>query len=242
MYYIETVLYFLSTYSIVILPVLFATVLLYGLANWLANPYRKQNKKLSACYRGVFSYPDKISRYADKLPEDYRRQWRVVVNCDAKPSLVFEFVPKKKRSHLLWLFILAAVVSTMYVAVFFLAQPYFSYLVFQFVFWMGFALVTVVNIVVKNSQESKARKIFAKLITQFNRSYPIKCDTVEDTVNQLQQLNRHEVNDDIVVKASELLRNKGLETNRSVDQQRRINNALNGLLQAYSRNALHNKV
>ena len=241
MHYINTVLNFLNDYSIIILPVLFATVILYGLANWLSNPYRKQNKKLSVCFKGIVSYPEKAAKYIDKLPEDYRRQWRVCINCDAKPSLVFEFVSKRKHLHLLWLFVLAAIVSAAYIAVFFMTAAYYSYLVFQVVFWLAFGLVMIANKAVNRCQQRRARKIFARLVTQINRIAPIKSDVVEDTVKQLQQLKRHDVNDTIVGKASELLRNKGLETNRSVDQQRRLNSALNGLLQAYSRNALHNK-
>ena len=236
--YINTVLNFLNDHSIIILPILFATVFLFGLANWLTNPYRKQNKKFSACFRNVCAYPDKIAKYVDKLPEDYRRQWRVVINCEAKPSLAFEFVTKRKRWHLLWLFVLSAVVSALYVAVFIVTERYFSYLVFQVVFWLAFGLVMVANKAVKVSQERHSRKIFARLVAQFNRCVPITSDVVEETVKQLQQLNRHEVNDTIVGKASELLRNKGLGTNRTVEEQRKINSALNGLLQAYSRNAM----
>ena len=241
MYYINTVLDFLNAHSIVILPVLFSTVFLYGLANWIANPYRKQNKKLTACYRGICAYPDKVVKYAEKLPEPYRRQWRVSFNCQAKPALTFEFVPKRKRAHLLWLFVLSATVSASYVAVFVMKQRYFSYLIFQVVLWLAFGLVTVANKAVRKSQERCARKFFARLVTQINRCAPIKRDAVEDTVKQLLQLNRHEVNDAIVGKASELLRNKGLETTRTVEQQRKINSALNGLLQAYSRNSLRSK-
>ena len=240
--YINTVLNFLNAYSIIILPILFATVFLYGLINWLTNPYRKQNRKFASCYRGACAYPDKVVKYADKLPEEYRRQWRVCVNCGAKPSLAFEFVPKRKRLRLLWLFVIAAVVSATYVAVFFVTQRYFSYLVFQVVFWLAFGLVTVINIVVKNSQVKRARKIFARLIAQFNKCAPFTSNSVEDTVKQLQQLNKHEVNDIVVGRASELLHRKGLETNRTVDEQRKINSALNGLLQAYSRNSLRHKV
>ena len=239
--YINTVLNFLNAYSIIILPILLATVLLFGLVNWLVNPYRKQNRKLTACFKGICSYPDKVAKYADKLPEDYRRQWRVVINCGVKPSLAFEFVVKHKRSHLLWLFVLAAAVSASYIAVFFVTERYFSYLVFQFVFAMAFGLVLVANRAVKNCQERRARRILGKLISQLNKCVPIDSDVVEDTVKQLQQLNRHEVNDTIVGRASELLRNKGLETNRSVEDQRKLNSALNGLLQAYSRNALRYK-
>ena len=241
MNYINTVLDFLSEYSIIILPILFSTVFLYGLANWFTNPYRKQNRTLLACYKGAVSYPDKISKYADRLPQEYRRQWRVVVNCGAKPALVFEFVAKRKRLRLLWLVAMSAIVGTAYVAVYFVTQRYFSYLIFQVVFWLAFGLVTVANKAVKNSQERYARKIFAKLVAQFNRCAPVKSDVVDETVKQLQQLNRHEVGDEAVGKASELLRNKGLTTNRTVEEQRRINSALNGLLQAYSRNSLHKR-
>ena len=237
MYYINTVLDFLNAYSIFILSVSLATVFLYGTVNWLTNPYRKQNKKLSNCYKSVCAYPDKIAKYAEKLPNDYRRQWRILVNCEAKPSLVFEFVPKRKRTHLLWLFVIAALVSATYVAVFFVTAHHLSYLVFQVVFWLAFGLVTVAGKAIQINQETRARKIFARLVTQFNRCAPIKCDVVEETVKQLQRLKHHEVNDDIVGKASALLRNKGLETNRTVEEQRRINSALNGLLQAYSRNS-----
>ena len=241
MNFIDTVFNILNAFSVIILPALFATVFLYGLANWLTNPYRKQNRKLSSCYKSVCAYPDKVAKYVDKLPEEYRRQWRVVINCEAKPSLVFEFVQKRKRCRLLWLFVIAGIVSATYVAVFFVTAHYFSYLVFQFVFWLAFGLVTVANKAVKASQEKRARKIFARLVAQFNRCVPIKSDVVEETVKQLQQLNSHQVDDVIVGKASELLRGKGLEASRSVDQQRRLNSALNGLLQAYSRNSLRNK-
>ena len=237
MYYINTVLSFLNNHSVIILPVLFATVIIYGLANWLTNPYRKQNKRLASCCRGVCAYPDKAAKYADKLPEEYRRQWRVCVNCGAKPSLVFEFVAKRKRLRLLWLFVLAALVSATYVAVFFVTQRYFSYLVFQLVFWLAFALVTVINVVVKRCQTKRARKTFARFVAQLNQCAPFTSSEVEDTVKQLQQLNKHRVNDVIVGKASQLLHSKGLENNRTVDEQRKINSALNGLLQAYSRNA-----
>ena len=241
--YINTVLNFLNANSVIILPILLATVILYGLANWLTNPYRKQNKKFAASYKSVCAYPDKVAKYAEKLPEDYRRQWRILLNCgSATPALVFEFVKKRKRARLLWLFVLAAIINVTYVAVFFVAERNFSYLIFQVVFWLAFGLVIVANKAVCKKQEKRARQIFAKFVTQVNRSAPLHSDTVDQTVKQLQQFNRHEVNDSVVGQASELLRNKGLDQNRSVEQQRKLNGALNGLLQAYSRGAQRNKV
>lgn len=238
MNYINTVFNFLNEYSVIILPVLFATVLLYGVANWLTDPYRKQNKKLIACYKGVCSFPDKVAKYADKLPDDYRRQWRVVINCEVKPSLAFEFVPKRRNLRLLWFLVVSAVVSTAYIAVFFMTERYYSYLVFQGVYWLAFTLVTIINHAVNSHQQKRARKIFARLVTQLNRCVPIRSESVEETVRQLQQLNNCMVDDTIIGKASELLRKKGLETNRTVDEQRMINNALNSLLQSYSRQTM----
>ena len=239
--YIITVLEFFNDYSGIILPILLAAPLLFGFAYWLANPYRKQNKKLNACYKAICANPDRVTKYADKLPQDYRRQWRVVLNCGVKPSLAFEFVPKNKRLRLLWLFVLAAIVGCVYIAVFFVVQQSYAYLVFQGVFQLAFGLVLVVNRAVNRHQEKRARRIFARLASQLNRCVPIKGAAIEETVKQLRQLNRHEVNDAIVGRASELLRNKGLEANRTVEEQRKLNSALNGLLQAYSRKALNNK-
>ena len=240
--YINTVLNFLNSYGAIILPVLFATVFLFGLANWLANPYRKQNKKLLACYKGVCAYPDKVVKYADKLPEEYRRQWRAAVNCGVKPALVFEFVVKRKRTRLLWLWIVAALVSASYVAVYFVTARNISYLVFQVVLYLAFGLVVVANKAVRIRQERHARKVFGRLVSQLNRCVPVVSEVVDSTVKQLQRLNKHPVTDAVVGKASELLRQKGLETNRTVDEQRRINSALNGLLQAYSRNASNSHI
>ena len=237
MSYINTVLNFLNANSIIVLSVTFAVVFLFGVVNFITNPYRKQNKKLTAVYKGVFSCPDKVSKHVDKLPEDYRRQWRVVTNCGVKPSLAFEFVKKRKRLHLLWLFVLAAVVSATYIAVFFVTERYVSYLVFQVVFWLAFVLVMLVNKAVKNSQERRARRVLAKLVAQLNSCAPLQRDAVDTTVKQLQRLNRFDVNDGVVQKASELLHSKGLEKTRTVEEQRKINSALNGLLQAYSRSA-----
>ena len=238
MTYITTVLNFLNDYSIIILPILYMALFVYAIVNWVDNPYRRQNKKLVACYKGLCAYPDKLAKYAGMLPEDYRRQWRACVNSNTKPSLVFEFVPKRKSARMLWLFVPVALVGLVYVAVFFVTKAYYSYLIFQLVFWLTFGLVTVASKAVERHQTKRAKQLFAKLVTMLNRTTPLtSSEVLEDTVKQLQKLNKHQVNDSVIGKASELLRNKGLDTSRSVEQQRKLNNALNGLLQAYSRNA-----
>ena len=237
MYYIETVLNFLDRYSLVILPILFAVLPFFGVINWISSVYRRQNKKINAVYRGLLAKPDKINLLTYLLPEDYRRQWRAFINSGAdKASTVFEFVKKDKRPRLLWLVIVAAMVSSVYIAVFVLVARRYSYLIFQAVYMLAFGLVMVANGAVARCQQRKAKRLFARLVAELNKCY-VRGGVEQDAVKELKQLNKHYVNDEVVDKASELLRNKGLETNRTVEQQRKLNRALNGLLQAYARNA-----
>ncbi|MCH5151774.1 MAG: hypothetical protein J1F65_03855 [Clostridiales bacterium] len=240
MKYIETVLNFLNGYAIVILPILFAVVPFFGVVNWASNVYRRQNRKIKACYRGICAKPDKAELIACLLPEDYRRQWRAFVNSKAdKASLVFEFVKKDKRPRLLWLVIVAAICSSAYIAVFFFVAQHFSYLIFQAVYMLAFGLVMVINSAVGRHQERKAKRIFARLVAELNKCYVrgVGKAQTRDPSTEIKQLSKQYVNGDVVDKASELLHDKGLETDRTVEQQRKLNKALNGLLQAYARNA-----
>ena len=239
MSYICKFLSFLNDYSMVILPILFGALLLFGVINWLTNPYRKQNKKFVSCIRAIRVHPDKAPTYVFSLPDDYRRQWRAFVNSGTdKPSLAFEFVRKSKRLRALWLFIATIIVSATYIGVFALIEHNYVYWVFQGVLMMAFALIMIVNRVIKLRYERKAKQYFARFVALLNKVTPKTNTTiVEETVHQLKKLNRQEVNDEAVGKASELLRDKGLDTNRTVEQQRKLNNALNGLLQAYAKGA-----
>lgn len=239
MFYILKALHFLNDYSLVILPTVFVALHVFGFANWLSNPYRKQNKKMIACAKSVRAYPDKAPTYVHSLPDEYRRQWRAFVNCGTdKPALVFEFVPLTKKFCARWFFVITTTISSLYVAVFVLIEHSLAYLMFQLVYMLTFALIMIVNKVVSQRYERHARQLFAQFVTTLNRATPKSSGTVvEDTVRQLKQLNRQEVNDEVVGKASELLRNKGLENDRTVTQQRKLNNALNSLLQAYANGA-----
>ena len=237
MSYICKGLSFLNDYSMVILPILFVTLHVFGVVNWLANPYRKQNKKIASCIRAIRVHPDKAPTYVCTLPDDYRRQWRAFVNSGTdKPSLAFEFVPKSKKLRALWLFLATIVVSSTYIGVFALIERNYVYLVFQGALMMAFGLIMIVNKVIALRYERKAKQYFARFVALLNKVTPKSNTTiVEETVQQLKKLNRQEVNDEAVGKASELLRDKGLDTNRTVEQQRKLNNALNGLLQAYAK-------
>ncbi len=237
--YLIKALQFIEAYDFILLPLIALALVLFGVCNWSRNVYRKQNKKITACCRKVASYPAKTEQHIAGLPDEYRRQWRAYKNSKAaKPSLTFEFVPLKRRLILVPLFCLAAIVSALYVVVFAFNLAHVDYLIFQIVFWLGFVLSLIVNRLIAKRKQYKAKQIFARLVSELNRSADYTADNsqaVEQTVKKLQQLNKCEVTGAVLTRASELLHSKGLDTNRSVAQQRKLNTALNGLLQSYSR-------
>lgn len=239
MAYLNFILQFIEAYDCILLPLIALSLVLFGVVNWSRNVYRKNNKKIAACCRKVASYPHKTAQYVNSLPAEYRRQWRAYQNSKAsKPSLTFEFVPLKRRIVLVREFCFGALLSALYVVAFAFDLSHTDYLIFQIVFWLGFALALVVNKLISRRKEYKAKQIFAKLVAELNRSVDYtadKSEEVDNTVKKLQQLNKCEVTGAVLTRASELLRSKGLDTNRSAAQQRKLNLALNGLLQSYAK-------
>ncbi len=244
MYYLMKIFTLMDTYRIWVLGALFGALTLFALINWLRNPYVRQNKKLAACTLNIRSYPAKTALYMAALPNEYRRQWRAFVNCGTdKPALVFEFVPLKKRVTALWLLIVTSVATAAYIGVFALVRQNFVYIIIQAVFWLTFTLFMIIDRAISKKYTRRAKQIFAKFVSQLTACTPKSHETeIDDTVKALTKLNKAEVTDATVGKASEILQSKGLSENRTVEEQRRINLALNGLLQAYAKNAQHKPV
>ena len=239
MEYIYIVLNFLNEYQVYVLSATMIALWIYAFVNWSRNPYRRQNKKIAYCSRIVSAYPARAQLYANLLPEVYRRQWRAFVNSGAdKPSRVFEFVTIRSRMRLIWLLVVSIAVSLSYIAVFALVNPQMGYLIYQVAFMLSFALIIIAYKAICRKNERQARQIFARLLSLLNRvaSLPKDKDAIiDETVKKLNSLKNGAVTDAIVGEASALLRGKGLEGERSVEQQRKLNTALNGLLQAYAR-------
>ncbi len=243
MVYLEKIMQFLVAYDVIILPCLFAAVWVFGAANWCKNVYRRQNKKLRLCCSNVLMNPKYTGVYMAMLPEEYRRQWRAYVNSKAeRPSLVFEFVPRKNKVIFLHLFVACALVSCVYFAIFVLDVSHKHYAVFQAAYWLAFVVVMLVNKFLFAKKEKRARQLFGKLVAQLNATRDIsEKESNEHLVKSLNNLKKESAADFALEKASALLRQSGLENTRTPQQQRQINAALNGLLQAYSRNAAHSK-
>lgn len=239
MYYVLRVLNILNNHRVFIIGSIFCALIVFALINWLHNPYRKQNKRIRSCTRCFNAYPDKVTFYSRNLPEEYRRQWRAFVNCGTdKPALVFEFAPIKQRILALWIFVGAACLQTAYIAVYFVVNANTAFWIMQPMFWLSFMLILLMRKLIFRGNERRAKQVFAHFVTSLSRATPPHPSTVvHDTVKQLNQLNRQQVNDETVGKACEILRSKGLDQPRTVEEQRRINMALNGLLQSYAQNA-----
>lgn len=241
MLYLQT-LDFLSANDVYILSALFVAVWIFGAVYWIKNPYRKQNKKFNLCQFKIVANPKLAWLYVADVPEEYCRQWRAYVNSGAaRPSLVFEFVPKKNKIWLLPCFVWCAVVSTCYIVLFALDTSHKEYLVFQAAFWLAFVVVMLVGKILFVKKEKRARQTFGKFVCQLNAIKDISQNDV-GVAQRIAEMKKLETSKSTLEKASELLRKSGLESARTVEQQRQINNALNGLLQAYSRKAAKTKM
>ncbi len=239
MNYINTIMNFLTQYDYIILPVISGILVLFAVVNFCKNVYRKQNKKIVAVTRKLCSFPHNMEQYSKGLPKEYRRQWRAYVNSKAKqPSTVFEFARIANKIYLLRLVILAALINTVYIAIFALNTSRIEYLVYQIVFWLAFTLVLVADRAIYKTHERKAKNIFARFANELNRIVPkeqTKEEHFDETIKELKQLKRCEPTNAIFDRAADLLRDKGLHGERTVEEQRKLNGAINGLLQSYTK-------
>lgn len=238
MNYIKDFIQLLTQYDYILLPCISGALFLFCIVNFCKNVYRKQNRKIISVTRKICSYPHKAAQYANGLPQEYQRQWRTYVNSNAdQPSLVFEFAPIKNRLLFVRLLIIAAMASSCFIAAFVFDTSRIDYLIFQIVFWLAFTLVLVTSKLIHKCRERKAKKIFARLINELNRSLTkeqTKQAQFDETVSQLHQLQKCKPTNAVFERASELLHSKGLDGERSIDDQRKLNGALNGLLQSYT--------
>lgn len=239
MKYIKLILDFVTLYDYLILPAISLALALFCIANFCKNLYRKQNKKNLSVTRKICSFPHKTAQFVNNLPQEYRRQWRAYENSNAQqPSLIFEFVPVKNHIRLIRLFILAAIACCCYLVAFIFDTRHTDYLIFQIVFWLAFTLIMIADSLLFKLHERKAKQIFARLVSELNRSSSreqTKEERLGDTLKEINELKKCQPTNAVFERASQLLNDKGLNSDRTVDQQRKLNNALNGLLQSYTK-------
>jgi len=247
---------FFVNYDVFILPIAFALVWVFGIINFCKNCYRKQNKKINACRTRLLKNNSQAALVMCSAPAEYRRQWRAFVASGAqKPSQTFEFVPHKNRKSGVILVVLGALVACVYLAIFAWDTSRYLYVAFSAAFWLAFAIVMVVNALLFRRKEKRARQTFGKFVAQLNAVVAMQGDAVTDAARKqsfapqkatpkqqtvAQQIKSIKRSDNVgasaLQKASQVLRQNGLNGTRTAHEQRQINYALNGLLQAYSRN------
>ena len=243
MSYITATIDFLIAYDVFILPAAFALVWIFGIINFSKNAYRKQNKKINAVRYKLLRNNCQVSAVMNSAPEEYRRQWRAFVGSGAqKPSQTFEFVPVKNRKTGIALLILGALISCAYLAIFITDISRREYLVFQIAFWLAFLLVLIINKIVFKRKEKRARQTFGKFVAQLNavvamkgRDTAVEQPPKQTVAQQIQTVKKQNTGNEALHKASQILRQSGLNATRTAYEQRQINYALYGLLQAYSR-------
>ena len=242
MSYLVAIRDFCLQYDIFLLPAAFLLVWVFGIVNFCKNTYRKQNKKLNLCRAQLLKNNCNVSAAMCNLPTEYRRQWRAYVGSGAeKPSQTFEFAPKKNKKVGIILVILGALIAAVYLAIFVADTTRRDYLVFQIAFYLALCVTLVVNKLLFRRKEKRARQTFGKFVAQLNAVVASKGRNAvagqrKDTVaEQIKQVKRKSVGNEAIEKASQILRQNGLNANRTAYEQRQINYALNGLLQAYSR-------
>ena len=237
---LEWLMAFVVKNDVAVMISLFALLFVWGLCNVCPNVYRKQVAAMEKCRRLAIADPERIPLHVRFLPDEYRRQWRAYVRAKAeKPSLTFEFVPVKRRWQLMGLFFVMLFLSAFLFGTFVPNEGKESYVIFQIAYGNAIALTFVVAGVADARKERKARFAFGKLVAELNRHLDVKEDQkqkLDETVRKINDLKCGPVTENTLNRAAEILKNKGLEENRSAADQRKLNTALNMLLQAYARN------
>lgn len=239
MRFLQQAVDFVTANDVAVMIGAFVLLILWAIGNVLPNVYRKQVAAMEKCRRLIIADPDKTALHVRFLPDEYRRQWRAFVRTKAeKPSLAFEFVRLHRRWQLWGLFGLAVFCSAFLFGLFVPDESNTSYVVFQIAFGNAVALSFVIICAIDARKERLARFAFGRLVAELNKHLDLNAaekQDFEDTVRRINDLNRIPVTQNTLGRAAEILKTKGLDENRTASQQRKLNLALNSLLQAYAR-------
>lgn len=228
---------FLQMHSSILFAGTFASLTIFFVANLLNNPYRKDNKRLNAFVRKTLFDTSATGENLRLLPEAYRRQWRAYLHGNAaSPSVIFEFAAVCFRPVLLSLYALSCLASVAYLILFISRPVAREYLAFPLLFGMCSAYMFTVLHYTQKANKQRAIRLFGKAVAILNKYARLGKSNVADTdktVAELNKLRSYAATDELLQRASQILREGCPAEQRSPDDQRRINLALNGLLQAH---------
>ena len=230
-------LQFFNTYSDFFAAGMFLSLFFVAIANWTYNPYARQNRRLDKCSRTMTLRPDHVFDQPKLLSGDYRRQWRAYVNsCVGKPSVVFEFVPKRYRIRCVRLLFLSALVAVCFAVSFAFSLSYRDILFFA-VYAFALMVALLLNRAFFRTRERRAKRKFGKFVALLNKrngSVAPPTSNLSEDITKINRLARTQPDDEALDKVAEILRKNGLDKTRTVEEQRKLNNAVNALLLAYA--------
>jgi hypothetical protein len=229
------------------------TLLLVSFVIFLCfNAYRNVNRQVAHAKKFLRLYLSKnrLVKVGGVIPPAYKHQWKIYTyTAGVKPSEVLTFNKQKQTSPLFWVNIACLAVAAFYVACYFVNMAYYRVIAYAVCYALCFALLTCLVAVIKRLREKTAYKTFYSFLMMldccFNRGYRAAADedvteetkeAVRDTISQI-DIIRGAGGPNVLARVSEVLREKGLDTDRSVDEQKLLNAALNGLLQSMANQA-----
>ncbi len=226
---------FFLQWECLFVPAVIVFLTAFLLVNWLRNSYANQNKKLKKITNKLISYPTQADTAMRNAPYCYKVQWHIYkrTNVD-KPSLVFEFYKHDFVVKGVALAVIPTVISIFYFVVFCFAPTHNKYLfllAFNALFVVTVVLVAMVFFV---NRTRKAQRVFAQFLLELNKSIPTPPEPVFNTVERLNSLQQLEPTPNVMQRAAQILQQRGINSKRTVEEQRKINLALNGLLNAYA--------
>ena len=229
------VLDFLVQYNYILFPLLLGGLGLFAVANWSNDVYCRQNRKLKRCRKRIVANPARLEKYIKRVPSEYRRQYRAYLNSGAQqPSKTFEFVPLRNKLRLTRLFALTALMATSYAVAFAFGKVSQWYLLFETTFWLALIVVLFINRDIFAKEQKHARKVFGEFVATLNKFATNTQPSDKTMAQQLNTLKREPCCDQTLSRAVELLHDNMAEE-RTVEEQRQVNSALNTLLQNYAK-------
>lgn len=218
-----------------LLTATFVSLIAFLLRNWLFNSYSKQNKRLSQITNKLISYPTQANTIMENAPYCYQVQWNIYKRSGAsKPAVIFQFYKHFFAVKGWGLAIAPFVVSVVYFVAFCIDTQLIQYLLLLCFTALFVFSVVIVSLFLFTMRTRKAQRVFAEFLLELNKAIPINRTPTCDTVSRLNNLQRLEPTPSVMKRAAEILQQRGINSNRTVDEQRKINLALNGLLQAYA--------
>lgn len=244
---ITKILQILYTNCLYLFGVTTAILALYLAVNTISNDYAKDDNKIFRATKLLLSGKTDLGKFAVSLPLVYQYQWQAYIRSHGiYPSEIFRFIPHKARQRLMILSGLS-VVACLMVAVY---SIYNNLLNSAEVFVplalsVGFIVIGVLIRAVNKLKASKSSKSFERftsvLDAHFGNDFDfdgVNDNSREQTNELIKKVNffkRNGVPAQSAEKIARLLSQEKLTSPRTLEQQRRLNTALNGLVQVLTR-------